>query len=86
MTQEKMRLVFFWAPLRGGLVLELDGVEIMIITPVFTSGARVALADRLEIRIELKSNGIREYEIVFNLLIRTSERGQHIFFSGLFSI
>ncbi len=58
----KMRLVFL-GPAAGGLVLELDGVEIMIITPVSPLGQEL-LGRQVGDQIELKSNGIREYEIV----------------------
>ncbi len=60
--EERSRLVFL-GPAAGGLLLELDGAELMIITPISPLG-RELLGKRCGDMIELKSDTTREYEIV----------------------
>ena len=60
--EERSRLVFL-GPTAGGLLLELDGTELMIITPLSPLG-RELLGKRCGDMIELKSDTTREYEIV----------------------
>ena len=55
--------LFFIGPAAGGLLLQFDGVEIMIITPASPLG-RELLGKQCGDLIELKSGTVREYEII----------------------
>ncbi|MCK4503471.1 MAG: GreA/GreB family elongation factor [Desulfuromonadales bacterium] len=53
----------FIGPAAGGLLLEHDGVEIMIITPASPLG-RELIGKRCDDVVELKGGVVREYEII----------------------
>ncbi|MCK5825405.1 MAG: GreA/GreB family elongation factor [Desulfuromusa sp.] len=58
----RIRLVFL-GPAAGGLLLDLDGVELMIITPASPLG-RELIGKQCGDVIELNSGTAREYEII----------------------
>ncbi len=60
---EGRRRLVFLAPAAGGLNLEFDAVEIMLITPVSPLG-RELLGKQCGDQVNLKGGSVREYEVI----------------------